>query len=120
MPTVGLNLRVTTDSRQGGRKYMEDVIHVKFHKGQDGKAIEFAYFAVFDGHGGVEAASFAKEHLLDQITKNKLFYSDDDTEVMKSITEGFLSTHKMMWKAIGKCLSQKLFIVNKDQVSRLS
>ncbi len=108
MPTVGLNLRVSTDSKQGGRKYMEDVTHIKFQKGSDGKEIEFAYFGVFDGHGGTEAALFAKEHLLDQITKNKSFFSENDSDVKRAIKEAFLSTHKLMWKAIGKSILVKL------------
>ena len=86
---------------------MEDVIKVKFEKGHDGKEIEFAFFGVFDGHGGVDAAQFAKEHLLDEITKHRGFWSDDDSQVMKAIKDGFISTHKLMWKAIGKCLFRK-------------
>lgn len=80
---------------------MEDVVCVEFHKGDDGETIEFVYFAVFDGHGGKEAACFAKEHLLKEITKHRGFWSDDDRHVLKAITDGFISTHKLMWKTVG-------------------
>ena len=102
MAHFGMNLRVTMDSKQGGRKYMEDVLAVKFQKTDDGRNIEYTYLAVFDGHGGAEAAKFAKEHLLTEITKLKGFWSDDDEEVTQAIREGFLSTHRLMWKAVGK------------------
>ena len=81
---------------------MEDVVCVEFHKGDDGETIEFVYFAVFDGHGGKEAACFAKDHLLKEITKHRGFWSDDDRHVLKAITDGFISTHKLMWKTVGK------------------
>ena len=116
-----MNLRVTMDSKQGGRKYMEDVMSVKFEKTDDGRNIEYTYLAVFDGHGGVEAAKFAKEHLLGEITKLKGFWSDDDEEVTQAIREGFLATHKLMWKAVGKLndAPEKLktgrkYTINKD------
>lgn len=102
MADFGMNLRVTMDSKQGGRKYMEDVLSVKFQKTEDGRNIEYTYLAVFDGHGGSEAAKFAKEHLLDEITKLKGFWSNNDEEVQRAIRDGFLATHKLMWKAFGK------------------
>jgi len=61
----------------------------------------FSYFAVFDGHGGDAAAHFAREHLLEEITSHPSFWSDDDELVLKAITDGFLSTHKLTWKALG-------------------
>ena len=88
---------------------MEDVIHVKFKydDNSDGRSdnshLEYAFIAVYDGHGGAEAAKFAKKHLHDEIVKIKGFWSNDDDQVLKAIKEGFLATHKMMWKAVGKC-----------------
>ena len=102
MSTFGMNLRVTTDSKQGGRKYMEDMISIKFKKSEDGRNIEYTYLAVFDGHGGSEAAKFAKEHLLDEITKQTGFWSTDDSQVTKAIKDGFLSCHNLMQKDIRK------------------
>ena len=34
---------------------------------------------------------------MDAITKNKLFWSEDDDLVLKAIREGFLSTQQSMW-----------------------
>ena len=37
-----------------------------------------------------------------EITKQKNFWSDDDECVKKSISDGFLSTHKQMAKVVGE------------------
>ena len=49
-----------------------------------------AYFAVFDGHAGVEAANYAKYHLLGNIVRHPLFTKD----VSKAIGEGIIITDK--------------------------
>ena len=90
--SIGLNLRVTGYCNQGGRKYMEDVFSVAYQQvprwnflkegpvsflpvvvfqTPDEKDLEYAFFGIFDGHGGREAAVFAKEHLMDTIVKQK-------------------------------------------------
>ena len=97
---------------------MEDVVCVEFHKGDDGETIEFVYFAVFDGHGGKEAACFAKEHLLKEITKHRGFWSDDDRHVLKAITDGFISTHKLMWKTVGKSYFGTFYLAIKQRRGR--
>lgn len=56
----GLNLRVTGYCDQGDRKYMEDVFSVAYQSTQDKEDVEYAFFGIFDGHGGREAAIFAK------------------------------------------------------------
>ena len=56
----GLNLRVTGHCNQGGRKYMEDVFSVAYQQTEDELDLEYAFFGIFDGHGGKEAALFAK------------------------------------------------------------
>lgn len=45
---------------QGGRKYMEDFFSISYRKTDDEQDMEYAYFGIFDGHGGREAAVFAK------------------------------------------------------------
>jgi protein phosphatase 1D len=97
-PSIGVNLRVTGHCNQGGRKYMEDVFSVAYQQTDDEKDLEYAFFGIFDGHGGKEAALFAKEHLMDTITKNKGFWSDDDDVVLRAIREGFLTVQQNMWK----------------------
>ena len=46
---------------------MEDVFSVAYLQTEDEKDLEYAFFGIFDGHGGREAAVFAKEHLMDFI-----------------------------------------------------
>lgn len=57
---------------------------------------------MFSGHGGSEAATFAKEHLINLIVNQKAFWSDDDEEVLRAIREGYLATHYAMWREQGK------------------
>lgn len=96
-PSIGLNLRVTGHCNQGGRKYMEDVFSVAYQQTEDEMDLEYAFFGIFDGHGGKEAAIYAKEHLMDNITKQQSFWSENDDLVLKSIREGFLKTQNDMW-----------------------
>lgn len=96
-PSIGLNLRVTGHCNQGGRKYMEDVFSVAYQQTEDELDLEYAFFGIFDGHGGKEAALFAKEHLMDNITKHPNFWSENDDLVLKAIREGFLKTQQDMW-----------------------
>jgi len=90
-------VRVNGQANQGGRKEMEDFKRVVFDRDP-----EQAFFAVFDGHGGRDAAIFAREHLWDIIKQQKGFYSNDTARVTKAIKEGFMATHCAMWKQIGK------------------
>ncbi|XP_077995888.1 protein phosphatase 1D-like [Glandiceps talaboti] len=94
-----LDLRVTAEAHQGGRKYMEDMTSITFERD---RGREVAYFAVYDGHGGREAAMFAREHLWENIKKQKGFFSSDPDMVVKAIRQGFLVTHKAMWKQLPK------------------
>ena len=88
---------------------MEDIFSVAYQQTDDEKDLEYAFFGIFDGHGGREAAQFAKvkkylknssefvigninlqDNLMELITKNTKFWSDDDDTVLKAIREGFL------------------------------
>ena len=102
---VGVNLRASAYLHKGDRKHMEDEFQVAYQRTDDKKDIEYAFFAIFDGHGGKEAANFAKDNLMDNIVSLKLFWSDNDDEVLEAIKEGFLQTHMQMWKVLGmfKC-----------------
>ena len=90
-------LRVNGQTNQGGRTVMEDFQRVVFDR--DPKQ---AFFAIFDGHGGRDAAVFAQEHLWDIIKRQKGFYSNDKVRVTKAIKDGFMKTHRAMWKQIGE------------------
>ncbi|XP_031626326.1 uncharacterized protein LOC116342744 isoform X2 [Contarinia nasturtii] len=99
MPSIGVNLRVTGHCSQGGRKYMEDFFSVAYQQGlADERDFEYAFIGIYDGHGGAEAATFAKEHLINMIVNQKAFWSDDDREVLRAIREGYINTHYQMWK----------------------
>jgi len=79
---------------------MEDVFSVAYQHTKEGQDLEYAYFGIFDGHGGKHAAIFAKEHLMDNIVSNPYFWSDIDEDVLKAIKEGFISTHMAMYKVL--------------------
>ncbi|XP_014205500.1 uncharacterized protein LOC106637295 [Copidosoma floridanum] len=99
---IGVNLRVTGHCNQGGRKYMEDTFSVAYQQSSNDRELEYAFFGIFDGHGGGEAATFAKENLMDIIIKQKNFWSDNDEDVLKAIRDGYVNTHYAMWKELEK------------------
>ncbi|XP_012254109.2 uncharacterized protein LOC105684936 [Athalia rosae] len=101
-PSIGLNLRVTGHCNQGGRKYMEDMFSVAYQQTADDKDLEYAFFGIFDGHGGGEAATYAKENLMDTIVKQKNFWSEKDEDVLRAIQDGYNNTHQAMWRQLDK------------------
>ncbi len=66
--------------------------------------ISLAYFGIFDGHGGKEAAEFARQHLCQHILEQDEFWSEnsDDKQILSAIRKGFLSCHKDMWNHVEK------------------
>lgn len=54
------------------------------------------------GHGGREAAEFAKANLVDKIQDEPQFWLDDDNAVMKAIRKGFAATQTAMFRQRGK------------------
>lgn len=61
-----------------------------------------AFYAVFDGHGGREAAQFARDYLWEFMKKQRGFWSDCDREVCAAIRKGFIACHHAMWKKLRK------------------
>ncbi|XP_068601067.1 protein phosphatase 1D-like [Brachionichthys hirsutus] len=59
-----------------------------------------AFFAVFDGHGGREAAHFARENLWDLLKRQRGFWSGDHGEVCAALRKGFIACHHAMWKEL--------------------
>ncbi|KAM7346694.1 protein phosphatase 2C [Cochliomyia hominivorax] len=96
--SIGVNLRVTGQCSQGGRKYMEDYFSVAYQQSENAKDLEYAFIGIYDGHGGAEAAKFAKEHLMMKIINQRLFWSDNDHDVLRAIREGYIATHYAMWR----------------------
>ena len=46
---------------------MEDVFSVAYQQTEDEMDLEYAFFGIFDGHGGKEAALFAKVKMFSNI-----------------------------------------------------
>lgn len=63
-----------------------------------------AFFAVFDGHGGREAALFARDHLWDFLKQQRDFWSKDYRKVCAAIRKGFIACHHAMWKKLRKSI----------------
>ena len=87
---------------------MEDRVQVKYLKPSKEHNFPVLYFAVFDGHGGADAADFAKSNLFNEITHQKSFWSEDINEVVASVKTGFISTHNKMLEVVGKLKVNKL------------
>lgn len=108
---VKVNLRITTNSNQGGRKYMEDAYAIALQRvntSDKESPISLAYFGIFDGHGGTEAAEFARQNLCQHILKQDDFWShssdenENDQMVLSAIRKGFLACHNDMWNHVDK------------------
>ncbi|GFP87807.1 probable protein phosphatase 2c 25 [Phtheirospermum japonicum] len=50
-----------------------------------------AFFGVFDGHGGAEAAEFAAKHL-EKNVMNEVLSKASDKKIEEAVTEGYLAT----------------------------
>ncbi|XP_062262710.1 protein phosphatase 1D-like isoform X2 [Platichthys flesus] len=59
-----------------------------------------AFFAVFDGHGGREAAHFARDNLWELLKRQRGFWSKDHGEVCAALRKGFIACHHAMWKEL--------------------
>ncbi|KAJ1185638.1 hypothetical protein NDU88_002428 [Pleurodeles waltl] len=97
---VPYSLSVSVSSDQGGRRYMEDFTRVVVEPEPPPAAASVAFFAVCDGHGGREAAAFARSHLWSLIREQRGFGSDEPAEVCAAIRRGFLDCHRAMWKKL--------------------
>lgn len=69
-----------------------------------------AFFAVFDGHGGREAAHFARENLWDLLKRQRGFWSKDHSEVCAALRKGFIACHHAMWKELRKSSKLSLLV----------
>ena len=57
--------------------------------------------AVYDGHGGYEAAKYTCDNLWEVIKTQNGFYNYQPKIVSNAIIHGFLATHESMWKVRG-------------------
>lgn len=99
-PLLGM-LCVAGETNPGGRKHMEDYIVLESETDTRGQA----FFAVFDGHGGKEAAKYARDNLWSSIKTSDGFESGAPVKVAQAIAAGFVQTHEDMWKVRGKILN---------------
>lgn len=91
------SLRIYHDKNMGMRKYMEDEITVISGTYDQ---IPTTYLGVFDGHGGREAAIYARDHLFDNLKTQPGFFDTNPEKVKEAIREGFLKTHWDMFKIV--------------------
>jgi protein phosphatase 1D len=70
--------------------------------------ISLAYFGIFDGHGGKEAAEFARQSLCRHILEQDDFWprtsdeNQNDQSILSAIRKGFLACHNDMWNHVEK------------------
>uniref|UniRef100_A0AC34QAM6 PPM-type phosphatase domain-containing protein n=1 Tax=Panagrolaimus sp. JU765 TaxID=591449 RepID=A0AC34QAM6_9BILA len=84
---------ITAASIQGSRPDYEDRIDIR------GRLVSnhpFIYCAVYDGHGGGEAADMAQKLMLHYLKKDEDFLSKDETLMIQSLKRGFLLMDKKM------------------------
>jgi len=97
-------MTVSAYSIKGKRNHMEDYFDIGYQmkppeqRRQNEWPYEYFYFGIFDGHGGFEAADFAKRNLLKSITRQKGFWSENDEDVLQAIRSGYADTHSAMKK----------------------
>ena len=99
-----MEYRYSRSEDRGTRKYMEDVIHTT----HDDLPKKISYFAIFDGHGGKEAAFYAKSHLWKTLKADERLFSKDPEIVKTAIRDAFHKTHNDMWDEIGKKINSIL------------
>ena len=103
----GLSISVTAETNAGGRRHMEDYLAVKLCPNDKLRQVphlrEQAFIGVFDGHGGKEAAKFARERLWDVIQDQPKYQSNDMESVCESLSEAYEALHREMEPLRGKC-----------------
>ncbi|XP_003390138.2 PREDICTED: protein phosphatase 1D-like [Amphimedon queenslandica] len=100
MPSTGVTISVTAETNAGGRKHMEDYIAVSLSPKEsllsNPEMREQAFVGVFDGHGGKEAAKYARENLWSVIQDQSNFLTQDPQSVREAISNAYLQLHNTM------------------------
>uniref|UniRef100_A0A1X7V4R5 PPM-type phosphatase domain-containing protein n=1 Tax=Amphimedon queenslandica TaxID=400682 RepID=A0A1X7V4R5_AMPQE len=98
MPSVTISAMAETNS--GGRPYMEDYIAVYLSPKEsllsNPLMREQAFVGVFDGHGGKEAAKYARDHLWSVVQNQPKFLTQDSQSVREAISNAYLQLHNTM------------------------
>ena len=104
---------VIADNNPGGRLYMEDYIAVYLSPKEsllsNPDMREQAFVGVFDGHGGKEAAKYARDHLWSVIQDQSKFLMQDPQSVREAISNAYLQLHNTMQESRGGLLSMSLY-----------
>lgn len=111
----GFRVRASVSQHQGGRAYMEDFSSVTVDTEN-----QEACFAVYDGHGGQDAASFCQRNLWHNIRKQKMFHSKEDDKVTTAVQMGFAETQREMWNNIEKWSKHRSGLYNSTAGSTAS
>ena len=90
--------RYSKSLNKGTRRYMEDIAQIE----RVNDPAKGTFFAIFDGHGGKNAARYAKKNLWKMLRSSDDFESDDPEKVKMAIRQAFLTTHQNMWNVLGK------------------
>lgn len=83
-------------SIQGDRHTMEDELTVQFLDKNH------VILGIFDGHGGREAAAYAKDNLVQSIVVNSERLTSEPPKIKKVLREAFLKIHCEMASLRGK------------------
>ena len=59
---------------------MQDFIKVSLNPGSHD-----SFFAILDAHGGLEAGDFTRKNLMERITQQKGFHSEEQRKIIKAI-----------------------------------
>ena len=106
MPSSGVTISVTAETNAGGRKHMEDYIAVSLSPKEsllsNPEMREQAFVGVFDGHGGKEAAKYAREHLWSVIQDQVKFLTHDPQSVREAIRDAYIQLHRTMEESRGE------------------
>ncbi len=97
---TSVTISVTAETNVGGRPYMEDFLAVELKANEESQKSPHlraqAYIGVFDGHGGKEAAKYARDRLWDVIQRQPKFQLKDPEVIKEALCEGYLALHQEM------------------------
>jgi protein phosphatase 2C family protein 2/3 len=95
IPQVSVNENVVCATVQGNRDYQEDSFSfLKINDNSEETSLKpIALYGVYDGHGGSEASTFCRTHLLSTIMESLNDFSSLDT-IKDGVVRGFIETEK--------------------------
>ena len=99
--TVNSRYCIVGACSQGGRQAMEDISKAEINTGE-----QACFLAIFDGHGGREAAQYTCDHLWDNIKSVHEYQSSEPEDICKAITSGFIQTRDGMREVVSDWISK--------------